>query len=150
MRAALFIVAFILISAHSTHAQSCPLENPHGPSIPSSTRTLTGTIVYHDDLRQWLGIRLDSPVCGQSEIELYASGKMDTQRESNQRRLETLRGCKAKVTGTLDLAPTGYYSTDIFQSVDKAWPDSSCAPQAPLPDYSNAKPDDPSSATRQS
>jgi hypothetical protein len=140
MRATMFAVALCLNAIQPAPAQSCPKENPNGPSIPSTTRTLNGTIVYHDALRQGIGLLLDSPACGQSEIELYASGKTDAQTESNQRRLETLRGCKAKVTGPLDLAPTGYYSTDIFQNVDEAESDVSCIPQPPLPDFSRTKP----------
>jgi hypothetical protein len=132
--------ALLFVAFQHAIAQDCPRENPNGPSIPSATRTLNGTIVYHDALRQWIGVRLDAPVCGQSEIELIARGNTDSEMRSSQRTLDTLRGCKATATGTLDLAPTGYYSTDIFQNVDKAEPDASCIPQPPLPDFSRAKP----------
>jgi hypothetical protein len=141
MRSALYVAILCSIAIHSPQAQSCPKENPSGPSIPSVSRTLSGTIVYHNALRQWIGLRLDASTCGQSEIELIPDFSGDDQRNEDQRKhLETLRGCRATVTGTLDLAPTGYYSTDIFQSVDKAVPDPSCIPQPPVPDFSSAKP----------
>lgn len=141
MRNVLFTAIFVLVSLSPTVAQDCPKENPNGPSIASARRTLSGIIVYHDALRQWTGLRPDAPVCDQSEIELIPdfSGS-DLRNERERKHLETLRGCRATITGTLGLASTGYYSTDIFQSVDQAVPEPSCVSQPASPDMSRARP----------
>src|ERR1035437_1511589 len=136
MRTSLFVVALCLIAIHPSAAQSCPQENPHGPSIVSAPQTLSGELVYHNGLRQWLGLQLVTPVCGQKEIQLIPA-ELD---QAHQQALDVLRGCRVTTYGSLDLSSTGYYSTDFFQNIDKIEPSPGCVRQPAFPDYSKAKP----------
>jgi hypothetical protein len=136
MRALFFaaiFVAFLQLGRPSA-AQDCPRENPAGPSIDSMPRTLVGTIVFHDDMRQWLSIDLDAPVCGQNRIEIF---DVDYQ---HPRQLEVFRGCRVTTRGVLGIPSTGYYSTDVFQTVDQIEPTASCVRQPAFPDYEKMKP----------
>jgi hypothetical protein len=137
MRVALFAVVLCFGSIRLASAQSCPKENPHGPSIMSSAQTLSGQLVYHNGLRQWLGLQLDSPVCSQKEIQLLPA----EEDRPHQQVLNVLRGCRVSTHGPLDISGTGYYSTDIFQTVDKIEAAPGCIRQPAFPDYSKAKPD---------
>lgn len=136
MRAGLFAVVLCL-TIHSATAQSCPSANPNGPSKDSAPQTLSGKLVYHDGLRQWLGLQLDAPTCGQKEIQLIPA-EID---EPHWRLLDVLRGCRVTVQGPLGLSPTGYYSTDLYQTADKIEPGPGCVRQPAFPDYSKSKPD---------
>jgi hypothetical protein len=95
---------------------------------------LEGSLIFHDALRKWFELKLDQPQCGQSSIELIP-------RSRDWVALEVFRGCKVRSSGTIDFSPTGYYSLDTYQSVDKIEPIGVCAQQPPFPDYSKAKPD---------
>jgi hypothetical protein len=136
MRAALItaILSFVLI--HQARSQSCPQSSPDGALIESSPQTLSGKIIFHNDLRQWFELRLETPVCGETVVELVANYK----RISLVRTIQMLRGCRAIVSGTLGLPGTGYYSAELYEMVEAVKPDSGCVRQLPFPDYSKLKP----------
>lgn len=137
-----FIALLMLVSGCLTlGAQECPKENTNGPSFDSASRSLTGQVVYHDEIRQWFELVLDSPVCGQNSIQLLQGGGAFEVDEGNARAIEVFRGCHVSVEGPMGIPGTGYYSADIYQNVDKIEPDRGCSKKDPLPDYSLAKPD---------
>lgn len=92
-------------------------------------------MVFHDAIRKWFELKLDTPQCGQVSIELVR-GSLDDRRP-----LEILRGCRVRSSGTIGLSTTGYYSLEMNQDVVEIEPVSTCDTQLPLPDYSDAKPD---------
>jgi hypothetical protein len=106
-------------------AQSCPQDNHLGDAAESST--LHGTLVHFDELREWLGVKLDHPACGEEIV-----GLVFTVRRA--REVDAYRGCEVTVTGKLYEPATGYYSARLaMQNADvKAAP--SCHPQAVQPD----------------
>lgn len=136
MRATFFAVALFVASIHALSAQSCPKENSNGPNIDSAPQTLSGKLVYHDDLRQWFGLQLDAAVCGEKEIQLIQSDEA-----SEVKPIEVFRGCGVTVHGTLGIPGTGYYSAEIYQNVDKIDSAPDCVRQPAFPDYSKTKPD---------
>jgi hypothetical protein len=141
MRALLFVAAF-LVGSGVSQAQDCPREKPDGPYVESASRTLVGRVVFHNDLRQWLSLEVDEPVCGERVIELFADGggggfEVD---QRNSRELERFRGCRVKSMGTLGIPGTGYYSAHLFQNVEKIEPEAGCVRQPAFPDCSKAKP----------
>ncbi|MGH9689349.1 MAG: hypothetical protein ACRD5K_19975, partial [Candidatus Acidiferrales bacterium] len=101
------------------HAQKCPDPNS-GEALENST--LQGTLQYHHDLQQWLAIKLESPACGQTQIQLVFS---DT---NTFRTAETLRGCVITATGKLYDIPAGYYSTAMVVLDPALKPNPSCHP----------------------
>lgn len=130
------LFAFAALPARS---QQCPTEVKDGPSQPSEARTLEGQLIYHDDIRQWFELKLDRSECGQPSIQLVPLDDTRLQKGSNS--LETLRGCRVRTKGTLDIPFTGYYSLDLFQEVKEIEPVGACTKQPPFPDYSKVKPD---------
>ncbi len=142
MRTALFAVTLLLTAFRPAIAQSCPKENPNGPSIESDPQTITGKVVYHDEIRQWFGLQLDSPVCGvDKEIQLLQGGGAFEVDEGNAYAIEVFRGCRVTVRGALGIPGTGYYSAELYQNADKIEPAKDCVLKPHLPDYSKAKPD---------
>ena len=139
MRASLFaaILTTFLVPS-SLVAQYIPLECPQqfsdGSYIDGFSRTLTGSLVFHDDLRQWLSLKLDAPVCGLQELELVHTDEM------HPLKLEVFRGCRVAVTGILGLPATTYYSAELYQDVDQIEPDPGCARKPAFRDYSKLKP----------
>lgn len=120
--------------------QQCPKEVKDGPSQPSEARKLEGQLIYHDGIRQWFELKLDRPECGQQSVQLLQSdGAFAPGYPSS---LETLRGCRVRTKGVLDLPSTGYYSLDLYQAVEEIEPVGKCTKQPPFPDYSEAKPDE--------
>jgi hypothetical protein len=95
-------------------------------------RTLEGELVFHDGIRQWFELRLDQPQCGQSSVELVPG---------NSPKLQALRGCRVRSTGSIGFSPTGYYSLAISQTLGEIEPIGMCDLKAPFPDYSSAKPE---------
>lgn len=95
---------------------------------------MEGNLVFHDSIRKWFELKLDQPQCGQTSIELVRGAGDWTP-------LVVLRGCRVRSKGAVDFSPTGYYSLDTYQAVDKIGPVGTCAQQLPFPDYSKAKPD---------
>ena len=103
------ITVFTALCAAHTYAQSCPRENPAGPSIASTSRVLTGRIVLHQGLRTWLALQLPEPVCGGTAVELTGPTGLADSSEAVYRSLEVHRGCNATITGALALPATGYF-----------------------------------------
>jgi hypothetical protein len=95
---------------------------------------LEGTLVFHDSIRKWFELQLAQPQCEHHSIELVP-GSLDPLS------LQVLRGCRVRSSGATESSPTGYFSLDLYQSVDRIEAVGSCAKQAPFPDYSQAKPD---------
>ena len=90
--------------------------------------------MFHDSIRKWFELKLDRPECGQTSIEVMRINADWTP-------VEVLRGCRVRSSGTIDFSPTGYYSLDTYQAVEKIEPVGECAKQLPFPDYSKTKPD---------
>ena len=109
-------------------AQNCPVRGERGPAEASTASTLHGTIAHHDELREWLGLKLERPACGQDEIQLVFSDM------KAQRNAETFQGCAVSVSGKLFDVPTGYYSAEIAISDPTLESDSSCHPFPVKPD----------------
>lgn len=125
---------FLLCGAEPASAQQCPRGDSSGAQTQSRVQTLEGRLVYHDGIRQWFELQLAKPKCGQTSLQLIAD-------DPARRELEALRGCRVRTSGALDHAPTGYYSRDMYQEVEKAQPVGPCARKPPFPDHSAAAPD---------
>jgi hypothetical protein len=137
----LLVVAVCLIAIRQATAQACPSENPNGPSKESASRTLSGKVIYHDEIRQWFGLQLDAPVCGEDkEIQLLQGGGAFEVDEGNAHGIEVFRGCRVTVHGPLGIPGTGYYSAELYQDADKIEPAEDCVLKPHLTDYSKAKP----------
>jgi hypothetical protein len=121
-------LAFCCLAAPSARAQSCPVSDSSGPGEAPQSSVLHGTVVAHYELREWLGLRLDHPACGETEIQLAFS---DSKRY---RAAETLRNCTVTATGTVYIGPTGYYSKNMAISDPALKPDLSCHRLPILPD----------------
>src|ERR1700722_12634 len=124
-------LAFALFACglNRAYAQECPRVNPNGPNIVSRVQTLTGRLVYHDDIRGYLELELDRPRCGESSIQLLQFDQQD-------KHLETLRGCRVRSTGSMDISSTGYIVLNTFQNVKEIEPIGACSLQPRFPDYS--------------
>jgi hypothetical protein len=129
-----FVFAFALAgwSAVSALGQQCPQSSATAPDYGAVVRTLEGKLVFHDGIRQWFELQLDQPQCGQASIELVPG---------NSPKLQALRGCRVRSTGSIGLSPTGYYSLAMSQMMGQIEPLGKCELKAPFPDYSGAKPD---------
>lgn len=136
MRALLIVVLLASLAGFTSQAQDCPRNDPNGPFVDSIPRTLHGRVVFHNDLRQWLSLELDKPVCGERTVQILMLDK----NSDSTGHLETFRGCRVKATGPLGLAGTLYYSADIYQTLEKIEPDPDCVRQTALPDYSKSRP----------
>jgi hypothetical protein len=140
LRLLLVVIVIVGLSCASAGAQECPREGATGPSVASVPRSLTGLVVYHDELRQWLELKLDTPVCGVHSVQLLRSMGAFEVDEGNARKLEMWRGCHITTRGPLGVPGTGYYSADQYQDVTAIRPSADCVKKTPLPDYSHAKP----------
>jgi hypothetical protein len=131
-------VALALVTFTSAPAlgQQCPQASETGPHSKSEVRTLEGTLVFHDAIRKWFELKLDVPQCGQTSIELVRVSLDDW------RPLEILRGCHVRSSGNIGFSTTGYYSLDMNQDVEEIESIGTCDTQLPLPDYSDATPDE--------
>ena len=127
-------LAFLIGVANRSFGQECPSPSTTGPSIPSQVRTLEGRLVFHDDIRGWFELRLKTPQCGQTSIQLLPV-------ENNSVKLQIIRGCIVKSSGPIDFSSTGYYSSDVFQDVQKIEPIGPCLKQTPFPVHAEVKPD---------
>jgi hypothetical protein len=140
LHAGLIAVASLLFvcAALPAHGQQCPKENPNGPSQPSEARTLEGQLIYHDGIRKWFELKLERPECGQQSIELVqGNGAFAPGYPAS---LETLRRCRVRTKGVLDIPGTGYYSLDLYQAVEEIEPVGECTKKPPFPNFSKAKP----------
>lgn len=115
-------------------AQDCPKSNDKGPAAPSEARTLEGSLIYHDGIRQWFELKLDKPECGQASIQILGTKKARVA-------TETLRGCHVKSEGSLYFSPTGYYTLNICQDVTTIEPVGVCSRKPPFPPNPAARPD---------
>ena len=113
------VMALLFATCTPARAQSCP--DPGTWQQASSASTLHGRIAYHDELREWLGLKLDKSACGQDEIQLTFSEDKDW------RQAEALRECEVTVIGTLFYSPTGYYSADMALADPVVAPNVTCA-----------------------
>jgi hypothetical protein len=127
--------AIVLVHVAPAVAQQCPQAQQDDAPVPSEVRTLGGRLIYHDGIRHWFELKLDQPQCGQTSIQLVAAGADDWTP------LEVLRGCRVASKGAIDFSPTGYYSLDLYQSVDRIEPVGACSRQPPFPDHPKVKPD---------
>jgi hypothetical protein len=127
-------LVFVPFVTGQAFGQECPRESSTGPSIPSRVRSLEGKLIFHNDIRGWFELRLDTPQCGNDSVQLVSF-------KEKVKALETFRGCRIISTGSIDFSPTGYYSANVFQDVAKLESVGKCAMQPPFRDYSGAKPD---------
>jgi len=128
----LFLAAIALTGSAS--GQQCLDARVVGPGSASATRSLEGTLVFHDAIRKWFELKLDRPQCGQGSIQLIPADQGNSP-------LDVLRGCRVKSKGAIDFSPTGYYSLDVYQGVVEIEPVGACTLKPPFPDYSKATPD---------
>jgi hypothetical protein len=128
------ILAVVSCATLFAFGQQCPRTSATGPGTASQVRTLEGRLVFHDGIRKWFELKLDQPQCGQSSIQLIRINADWTS-------VAVLRGCRVRSSGAIDFSPTGYYSLDTYQAVEKIEPVGECAKQLPFPDYSKAMPD---------
>src|ERR1700722_4873803 len=135
MRASPFVLLILLFASSHIFAQDCPKATPDGPLLDSAPRKLTGKVVFHNDLRQWLSLELDAPVCGSKQIQLVEFDEGDSHS------FEVFRGCRVTVSGKLGIPGTGYYSAELYQEVTEIQPGADCVRQPAFPDYSKVKPD---------
>jgi len=124
----------------AVQAQVCPTD--HGDATKAST--LHGKIVYHDELRQWIGLNLDHPACNQSDIQLVfikEDGFLHWKEDGflHWREAKTLSGCKATVEGVIGESLTGYYSADLNIADPKIKVDPGCKPKPLEPDLWEGK-----------
>ena len=131
-----YLLAFALVlwAALPALGQECPKQSATGPSVASEVRTLEGTLVYHNSIRKWFELKFDRPVCGQKSTELVLISE-------DRSPLQVLRGCRVRSTGEIDFSPTGYYSLDTFQNVEKIEPNGPCEKKPPIPKDPVADPD---------
>lgn len=127
-------LAFAICATTRAYAQECPLQPSNGPSTASKVRSLEGQLVFHNDIRGWFELKLNRSECGHASIQLLPT-------DAKSKSLQVFRGCRIRSSGALAFSPTGYYSADIFQDVEKVEPLGKCVMQRAFPDYSSAKPD---------
>jgi len=126
------VLSLLLFSASEAFAQTCPKQDSRGPHDATEPSVLHGTLVYHDELRTWLGLKLDRPACGETEIELL----FDT--SDAWRKADSLRNCGVTATGKLYLGDTAYYSVPMAIADPQLSPDDWCRPSPVEPDPSKA------------
>ena len=106
---------------------SCPDYDKYKDLNAPKPSSLHGTIQFHDEIRQWLGVKLDKPTCNESEIQLV------TAKSDGYRQMKTFVGCTVSVTGVLFQGATGYYSTKLAIDPDIK-PEAGCRRSALEPD----------------
>jgi len=98
----LFLLALV---GTACAAQSCPTDVAPDKEPPPST--LRGTIHQYRQLRDWIGLDLDTPACGEKTIQLIFLKPVAAERATG------FGGCSARVTGAIYESPTGYYSANL-------------------------------------
>ena len=121
MRVLMILATALLVGATTVHGQTCPVQDRGEAAKPS---ILQGSLLFHEEIREWIGLKLDQPACGQTEVQLVFS-KQEAWREA-----KSLRGRRVTATGQLYESPTGYYSAEIAISNAALKPDSKCHPSA--------------------
>lgn len=129
-RRLLVIFGWLSCSAICLNAQSCPPDDS-----PTATKqsVLSGTARFHHELRDWLGLELSSPACGQSVVQLTFLG---TDPSLRFRQTMALDGCKVRVTGLIEIPVSSYYSAGLYIADGRIEPDASCHPGTVPPDLS--------------
>lgn len=117
-------VTFSMGSARS-RAQLCPPGDGRTVDAPKPA-TLHGRLVFHDNTRGWLGLKLEHPVCGQREIEIAFSS------QHGWRYARSLAGCEVSAEGKLSESVTAYYSTSLNLFDPKLQPGADCHPDTAL------------------
>lgn len=142
MSARFFVFVLLVTLASSAAAQTCPRDDPNGPPVPSNARTLEGQLVWHDDLRGWFGLKTDADVCGVREVQLIADPGDDfgPRWKVIEQKMETLRTCRVRTHGILQIPITGYYSAAVYQVLTQIGPVGQCTVKAVFPDYSDLTP----------
>jgi len=121
--AAVAMAAALLPGAPAARAQACPqLE---GAKEAAEASLLRGKVAYHDELRPWLGLELDAPACGETEILLVFTDA----RGNGRRRAESLAGCRVTASGKLYSGPSGDYPVSLAMNDAALTPDASCQPR---------------------
>jgi hypothetical protein len=121
MRTLMILGIALLWGATTVHGQTCPITSGDEAKKPS---VLQGTLLVHDEIREWIGLKLERPACGQNEVQLVFS-KPQAWREA-----KSLRGCKVTASGQPYESPTGYYSAEIAISNAVLKPAPTCHPSA--------------------
>lgn len=129
----LLILASISYAAISLNAQNCP---PDDSPTAIKQSVLSGTVRFHRELRDWLGLELNSPACGQGVVQLTF---LDGDTSLRFRQTMALDGCKVKVTGVIEMPVSSYYSAGLYIADGKIEPEASCRP-GPLPPELSAAP----------
>ena len=127
------MVAFACAAGHAA-GEDCPRASSTSPDTASQIRLLEGRLVFHDDIRGWWGLELNKPQCGQKFVQLIP-------KEGQAKALQVLRQCRIKSTGSIDFSPTGYYTLNVFQNVEKVESIGKCPRKPPFPDEPPVKPD---------
>lgn len=120
----------MLLGAVGLRAQACPEHDGNGFAEAAMASTLHGTLQVHNDLRHWLGLKLDATVCKKDEVQLIFS------KSASRREAETMRGCTVTGTGKLFESPTAYYSEELAVADAELKPDPSCHRTPAEPDPS--------------
>lgn len=129
---ATFLMFTLSLVSHAT-AQICPTDD--GSLSPGQPTTLTGLIRFHNELRDWIGLQLSSPVCGQKELQLTF---LEGDASLRFRQAMALDGCNVKVAGVLEIPVSSYYSAGLYIADGRIDPDPSCHPKEVIPDLSKA------------
>jgi len=124
----LAFMVFLLLTASAAWAQSCPRDNDDNPDVAAAASTLRGKVVLHHELRTWLGLKLDGPACGETELELTFDSS------AKWRHAESLRNCRVTATGVIFDGLTGYYSTLYAIQNAVIQPEEFCHPYPISPD----------------
>lgn len=124
-------VFLLLLFALSLRAQSCPKEDTAEASVPE---VLRGRLIFHDGIRPYFELKLDSPKCGQASIQLIRVNGAPTP-------VEELRGCRVESQGRLERRLTGYITLDIWQDVATISPLEKCQRQKPFPRVATTEPE---------
>src|SRR5215471_14680408 len=129
MRLQMILLAF-LSAVGSSYAQSCPVQNSQGVGQALEASVLHGKLLYHEELRPWLGLQLDRPSCDENEVQFVFSDTADW------RRAKSLRSCTVTASGKLYVSPTSYYEKNMAISDPTVTPDKSCQPSPAEGDFS--------------
>jgi hypothetical protein len=120
------LLTLATLGGGSLFAQSCPPAD--GKDIDASQPSvLRGIIKFHPGTRSWLGLVLQKPTCGASEIELaFGDGRSRAKRMDH---------CMVTVKGVIGERVTAYYSADLNIFDPEITPDPGCKLLPSDPDY---------------
>jgi hypothetical protein len=123
------ILILVALGAGTLFAQSCPSSDGKDIDAPQAS-VLRGTIKFHPGPRPWIGLVLQKPACGTSEIQLaFSTGE-------RWHRIKQMDRCSVTVKGVIIESPTAYYSADLNIFDGTATPDPECKLLPHDPNYS--------------